>query len=165
MVNKVIILLMSTLALQSLFSQQDIDMKLSLAQSYEQAGDYEAAADLYETLYLANPQNIQYVNSLYRVYTQLKNYAALIDVLERRIADAPGDISSYGMLGSTYHRMGNEAKANEIWEIPLKNETENALNFRLIADYALERRAFEKAIDLYSRGKSIADDKIIFSWS
>ena len=139
-------------------------MKLSLAQSYEQAGDYEAAAGLYETLYLANPQNIQYVNSLYRVYTQLKNYAALIDVLERRIANAPGDISSYGMLGSTYHRMGNEAKANEIWEIPLKNETENALNFRLIADYALERRAFEKAIDLYSRGKSIADDKIIFSF-
>jgi tetratricopeptide (TPR) repeat protein len=142
----------------------DAGMKLSLAQSYEQAGDYENAADIYETLYLSDPQNIQYINSLYRVYTQIKNYAALVDVLEKRITDAPDDLSSYGMLGSTYHRMGNEPKANETWEFPLKNETENALNFRLIADYVLERRAFEKAIDIYSRGKTIATDKIIFSY-
>jgi tetratricopeptide (TPR) repeat protein len=164
MVNKVILLIISILAIQSLFAQQEIGMKLSLAQSYEQAGDYENAVKLYEALYENYPQNIQYINSLYRVYTQLKNYAALVDVLEKRIAEVPDDISSYGMLGSTYHRMGNEAKANEVWEIPLENETENALTFRLIADYALERRAFEKAIDLYSRGKAIADDKIIFSF-
>jgi len=164
MVNKVLLLIILFLALQSPFAQQDAGMKLSLAQSYEQAGDYENALKLYEALYEKDPLNIQYINSLYRVYTQLKNYAALIDILEKRIAEVPDDISAYGMLGSTYHRMGNEAKANEVWEIPLKNETENALTFRLIADYALERRAFEKAIDLYSRGKAIASDKIIFSF-
>jgi tetratricopeptide (TPR) repeat protein len=164
MVNKLIILIVSTIAFQSLFAQQDVGMKLSLAQSYEQAGDFENAAKLYETLYETDPQNMHFISSLYRVYTQLKNYAALIDVLENRIADAPDDISSYGMLGSTYHRMGNEAKANEVWEMPLKNRTEDALTYRLIADYALERRAFEKAIDFYTRGKSIADDKIVFSF-
>ena len=164
MVNKVIILFVSIVVFQPLFAQQDVGMKLSLAQSYEQAGDFESAAILYETLYETNPQNMLYINSLYRVYTQLKNYAALVDVLEKRIADAPDDISSYGMLGSTFHRMGNEAKANEVWELPLKNEKENPLTYRLIADYALERRAFEKAIDFYSRGKAIAEDKIIFSF-
>jgi tetratricopeptide (TPR) repeat protein len=164
MVNKVIILFVSIVAFQPLFAQQDVGMKLSLAQSYEQAGDFESAAILYETLYETNPQNMLYINSLYRVYTQLKNYAALVEVLEKRIAYAPDDISSYGMLGSTFHRMGNEAKANEVWELPLKNEKENPLTYRLIADYALERRAFEKAIDFYSRGKAIAEDKIIFSF-
>ena len=145
-------------------NSDNIGLKLSLAQSYEQAGDYEKAANLYENLYLANPQNMLYINSLYRVYTQLKNYAALVDVLEKRITDVPDDISSYGMLGSTYHRMGNEDKAVEVWETPLENDNQNALTYRLIADYALERRAFEKAIDLYLRGKEIADDKIIFSF-
>ncbi len=164
MLNKVIILFVSIVAFQPLFAQQDVGMNLSLAQSYEQAGDFESAAKLYETLYETNPQNMLYINSLYRVYTQLKNYAALVDVLEKRIADAPDDISSYGMLGSTFHRMGNEAKGNEVWELPLKNEKENPLTYRLIADYALERRAFEKAIDFYSRGKAIAEDKIIFSF-
>ena len=100
MVNKVILLIILILAFQSLFAQQDIGMKLSLAQSYEQAGDFENAAKLYETLYETDPQNMHFINSLYRVYTQLKNYAALIDVLEDRITDAPDDISSYGMLGS-----------------------------------------------------------------
>jgi len=164
MVNKLILLFISILAFQSSSAQQNIGMKLSLAQSYEQAGDYEKAANLYETLYLANPQNMLYINSLYRVYTQLKNYAALVDVLEKRITDVPDDISSYGMLGSTYHRMGNEDKAIEVWDRPLKNDNENALTYRLIADYALERRAFEKAIDLYLRGKKIATDKILFSF-
>ncbi len=164
MVNKLILLFISILAFQSLSAQQDIGMKLSLAQSYEQAGDYEKAAIIYEALYLANPQNMLYINSLYRVYTQLKNYAALVDLLEKRITDVPDDISSYGMLGSTYHRMGNEDKAIEVWDRPLKNDNQNALTYRLIADYALERRAFEKAIDLYLRGKAIADDKIIFSF-
>ncbi|MBT8378939.1 MAG: tetratricopeptide repeat protein [Ignavibacteria bacterium] len=164
MVNKVIFLIISILAFQSLLAQPDVGMKLSLAQSYEQASDFENAAKIYETLYEADPQNMLYTNSLYRVYTQTKNYAALVNVLENRIKDVPDDVSSYGMLGSTYHRMGNEARASEVWEMPLKNEKDNALTYRLIADYALERRAFEKAIDLYSRGKAIAGDKIIFSF-
>ncbi len=142
----------------------DLSTKLSLAQTYEQSGDYEKAAELYENLYQTNPQNMQYINSLYRVYTQLKNYAAIIDVLEKRLSAVPDDISSYGMLGSTYHRMGNEAKATEVWEIPLERESNNPLTYRLIADYALERRAFDQAIDFYSRGKSIANDKLIFSF-
>ena len=85
MVNKVIfvsILLFSTL---SLFAQQDVGMKLSLAQSYEQAGDFDSALKIYETLYEADPQNMNYINALYRVYTQTKNYAALVNVLEKRI--------------------------------------------------------------------------------
>jgi tetratricopeptide (TPR) repeat protein len=142
----------------------DTSFSLSLAQSYERAGDFDNASKIYETLYEADPRNMNYINALYRVYTQTKNYAALVNVLEKRIKDVPHDVSSYGMLGSTYHRMGNETKANEVWEMPLKYETANALTYRLIADYSLERRAFEKAIDLYSRGKAIADDKIIFSF-
>jgi tetratricopeptide (TPR) repeat protein len=164
MLKKVILISITLFTIFPLSAQQDVVMKLSLAQSYEQAGDFENAIIIYESLYEADPQNMHYINALYRVYTQTKNYAALVNVLEKRIKDVPGDVSSYGMLGSTYHRMGNEAKANEVWEIPLKQETDNALTYRLIADYALERRAFEKAIDLYSRGKAIADDKIIFSF-
>ena len=34
----------------------------------------------------------------------------------------------------------------------------------MIAAYAVERRAFDKAIDLFRRGKEISPDKIIFSY-
>jgi len=147
-----------------LFAQQDDIVKLTLAQSYEHAGDYENAVKLYESLYQTDPQNLQYLSSLYRVYTQLKNYAAAVDILEKRIKDAPDDVSAYGMLGSTYHRMGNETKAYEIWELPLEKFDQNAITYRVIADYVLERRDFEKAIDLYERGRTASADKNIFSY-
>ncbi len=147
-----------------LLAQQDDIMKLSLAQSYEQAGDYGNAVKLYESLYQTNPQNLQYLSSLYRVYTQLKNYAAAVDILEKRIKDAPDDVSAYGMLGAAYHRMGNETKAYEIWELPLKKFDPNAITYRVIADYVLERRDFQKAIDLYERGRTASADKNIFSY-
>ena len=52
--------------------------------------------------------------------------------------------------------MGNEEKAYEVWEQGVALNPDNAINFRLIANYAVERRAFEKAIDLYERGKEIS---------
>lgn len=60
----------------SLQAQQRVEQKLSLAQSYEQIGDYNSAAKIYEELYQMDQVNPQYINALYRVYIQLKNYAA-----------------------------------------------------------------------------------------
>jgi tetratricopeptide (TPR) repeat protein len=140
------------------------NQKFSLAQSYEQAGDFQSAAKLYEELYQSDQSNSLYVNSLYRVYTQLKNYAAAVDILEKQIKRVPDDISSYGMLGSTYFLMGNEEKANEVWDKPFQSPNPNPIFFRVIAEYAVSRRAFEKAIDLYERGKNVSEDKTLFSF-
>lgn len=135
-----------------------------LADSYEKTGDYEKALKLYEEIYQKYPSNFQFVTSLNRIYIQLKNYAASINLLEKRIADLPDDINAYGMLGSTYYLMGNEEKAYEVWDAPFELLESNSLFYRVVANYAVERRAFEKAIELYERGKDVSDDKIIFSY-
>ncbi|HEY6437375.1 MAG TPA: hypothetical protein VIY47_12355, partial [Ignavibacteriaceae bacterium] len=146
------------------YSQQRNEQKLSLAQSYEQIGEFSSAAKLYEELYESDPTNSQYIISLYRVYTQLKNYAALINILDQRIKQSPDDIESYGMLGSTYYLMGNEEKAIEIWNEPFKSGNVNPVFYRLIANYALDRRAFEIAIQLYEEGKKVSNDKVIYAF-
>jgi tetratricopeptide (TPR) repeat protein len=85
-------------------------------------------------------------------------------IKESRITQNPSDIEAYGMLGSTYYLMGNEEKAFEIWNEPFQSGNVNPVFYRLIANYALERRAFEVAIELYEEGKKVSNDKIIYSF-
>ena len=156
--------IISILVMFSAYSQQRNEQKLSLAQSYEQIGEFDSAAKLYEELYESDPTNFQYISALYRVYTQTKNYAALVNILDARIKQNPNDIEAYGMLGSTYYLMGNEEKAFEIWNEPFQSGNVNPVFYRLIANYALERRAFEVAIELYEEGKKVSNDKVIYSF-
>lgn len=145
-------------------AQQRNDQKFTLAQSYEQIGDFDSAVKIYEELYQSDPANYQYINALYRTYTQVKNYAALVNVLDARIKQSPNDIEAYGMLGSTYYLMGNEEKAVEVWNEPFKSGKVNPVFYRMIGNYVLERRAFEIAIDLYEKGKKASDDKILYAF-
>ncbi|MCH7773093.1 MAG: tetratricopeptide repeat protein [Bacteroidetes bacterium] len=138
--------------------------KFALAQSYENSGDLEKASKIYEELYQLEPQNNLYFESLNRTYVQLKNYAASVNLIEQEIAIKPNDINLYGLLGSTYYLMGNEEKAYQVWDEPFSFLEPNSVFYRVIAAYAVERRAFDKAIDLFRRGKEISTDKIIFSY-
>ena len=162
--KKINVLIILAVLIFSVQAQQRMDQKFTLAQGYEQMGDYESAAKIFEQLYLTDPSNAQYISALYRNYIQLKNYAAAIDLLEKRIQQNPDDISAYGMLGSSYYLMGNEEKAFETWDRPFKTENVNPISYRLIAGYAVERRAFEKAIDLYERGKEVSNDRILYAY-
>jgi len=148
-----------------LFSQEDgLQNKYNLAESYEHSGDLEKASSIYEELYQLDPQNNLYFESLNRTYVQLKNYAASVNLVEQEIAREPNNVNLYGLLGSTYYLMGNEEKAYQVWDEPLSFLKPNPMFYRVIASYAVERRAFDKAINLFRRGKEIAQDKIIYSY-
>lgn len=137
--------------------------KFLLAQSFEQEGSLEKAQKLYEELYQNSPENVNYFNSLYRVYNQQKNFAASILILENRIKIFPDDINLIGQLGSTYYMEGNFEKAYQIWEEPLKRPDAGPIAFRVIANFAIERRAFDKAIEVLEGGKQKTSDLFMFS--
>jgi len=148
----------------SVDAQQRNEQKFSLAQSYEQIGDYNSAVKLYEELYQSDPANSMYINALYRTYTQLKNYAALVNILDERLKQKPDDVEVYGMLGSTYYLMGNEEKAVEVWNKPFQSGNINPVFYRVVGNFVLERRAFEIAIDLYEQGKKASEDKVLYAF-
>ena len=136
-----------------LFAQNNgLQNKFALAQSYEHSGDFEKASKIYEELYQREPQNNLYFESLNRTYVQLKNYDASVNLIEKEIAKKPNDINLYGLLGSSYSLMGNEEKAYQVWDEPFSFLEPNPIFYRVIATYAVERRAFDKAIDLFRRG-------------
>ena len=135
-----------------------------LAQNYIQAGMYAKAQPILEELYKNQPGNYEYFNSLNQVYTQLKDYDASIALIEDRIKMSSPDINLYGMLGTTYYMKGNEKEAFKTWDDALKTLPQSEVNYRVIANYALDRRAFDKAIVYLKKGQDISSNPIYFAY-
>jgi tetratricopeptide (TPR) repeat protein len=160
------ILLLITFASTLLYAQSafDLNSKYALAQSYLQGGQYEKAKSLLEDLYAEQPANYQFFQSLNDVYVQLKDYDSSINLIESWIKKSNPDINLYGMLGKTYYIKGDENKAFEIWDNALKTLPQSEVNYRVIANYAIERRAFDKAIEYLKKGQDISSNPIFFAY-
>jgi len=135
-----------------------------LGQSYMRGAQYKDAKDIFEKIYKQNPDNYLYFNSLNQAYLQLKMYDKSLDLINKKISKTPNDINLYGLLGSTYYLSGNEKKAFSVWDGALKKLKPNYINYRILANHAIERRAFEKAIEYLKAGKKIAKDPKYFSY-
>lgn len=149
---------------QAAFTQVDINNKIMLAQSFEQAGDFDKAASIYKEVYSAQPQNYLIFESLNRVYIQSKRYTESVQLIEQRLKNENQDINLYGMLGTTYFLMGDEKNAFDTWDNTLQTLPPKEMNYRVIANYALQRRAFDKAVEYFKSGKAISKNPELFSY-
>ena len=135
-----------------------------LGQNYEQAGELEKAKSIYEDLYKKQPHNYQIFDALNRIYILLKAYNPSVQIINDQINYSPQNITLYGMLGTTYYLMGDENKAFETWDDALNKFPKSANNYRAFANYAIQMRTFNKAIEYLKKGEAIADDPKYFSY-
>ncbi len=147
----------------TVYSQQDIN-RFMLGQNYEQSSDFEKAKQIYEGLYKQQPANLQFFDALNRVYLQLKEYDNSINIIEQRLNANQQDINLFGLLGKTYYLKGDEKKAFETWDEAINKFPKDPTVYRMMANYAIERRAFDKAIEYLNKGKDVTDDPRIFSF-
>lgn len=149
----------------NIFSQwSDFQNRFLLGQSYEDAGDLKKAKEIYEQLYKNQPENNQIFTSLNRIYIQLKEYDNSLKLIEEKIKENPTNINLYGELGTTYYLMGDETKAFTTWDNALKIVPQNENNYRLLANYAIQLRTFEKAIEYLQKGKKVSNEPKYFSY-
>ena len=135
-----------------------------LGQNYEQAGELEKAKGIYEDLYKKQPHNYQIFDALNRIYILLKSYNSSIRIINDQINYTPENITLYGILGTTYYLMGDENKAFKTWDDALNKFPKSSANYRTFANYAIQMRTFNKAIEYLKKGVEIADDPKYFSY-
>ncbi len=164
MLKQVIILFAASASLIFCQINRDSANRFLLAQSYAQSGDYEKAKNIFAELYNSNPTNPQYFQALNDVLLQMKEYDSSINLIQQKISNSPQDINLYGLLGSVYYLMGDEKKGSSIWDEGLSKADQNPVFYRVIANYATERRAFDKAIEVMEKGKKISKDPNMFSY-
>lgn len=139
------------------------DTRLRLAQAYQQAGQLDKAEVIYRELIKTQPLNNVLVELLNKNLISQKKYNESIELLNQRINQTPNDYNLYGLLGSTYFIMDQSEKAFESWEKGIAINPSSYIGYRVIANYAIENRAYEKAIDILKRGKKVSGDPMIFS--
>lgn len=163
MIKKIIPILLIAFTLFAQQYQMDQNQYM-LAESYEQRGDLNKALEIVEALNKKDPNNIQYFNKLNSLYLQLKKYDESITLINSRIKITPQDITLYGLLGSSYYTAGDRTKAYQVWDEAAGKFKDNQMAYRIIANYAIEKRDFEKAIEYLNRGKEINKDPFLFSY-
>lgn len=148
-----------------IIAQNDlIQQRYMLGQSYLQAGQLEKAKSIYQELCKQHPENYQYFEALNDVYLQLKDYQGSLQIIQGRMKTIPADANMYGLLGSTYSLMGNSEQAYKTWDEGLQTLPADPMKYRIIADFVLERRDFDKAIEILKKGKDESNDPVIFSY-
>ena len=60
--------------------------------------------------------------------------------------------------------MGDEKKSSQIWNEALDLEPDNPFAYRIIANYLIENRDLETAIDVLNKGNTKSDDQTLFSY-
>jgi tetratricopeptide (TPR) repeat protein len=60
--------------------------------------------------------------------------------------------------------MGEEKKAYDAWDEALDKNPNSIVAYRVITNYVVQNRAFDKAAEILERGKSITDDPSMFSY-
>ena len=163
MIKKILTIILITFSLYAQQSPMDQN-QFMLAESYEQRGDFAKAVEIIETLNKKDPANIQYFNKLNSLYLQLKKYDESAALINSRIIITPQDISLYGLLGSTYYTAGDRTKAYQVWDDTAEKFKTNPMTLRIISNYAIEKRDFEKAIEYLNRGKEISKDPFLYSY-
>lgn len=141
----------------------DVEIKFKLAQSYERGGDYDSAVKLYEEIFAVDSTNAVFFESLRRLYLQLKRYDDARSLLERRLSSNPNDVGVLSQLGTVYLRAANEKAAIEMWDRAINVNPRSESNYRVVAGAMIESRMFERAIDVYKRGRKSTGDSLAFT--
>jgi tetratricopeptide (TPR) repeat protein len=141
----------------------DAAMKLRLAQSFEQAGEWEQAVALYEGLYRSSPANYVFFDGLRRGYTQLRAYDKAINLVERQLTLEKNDIGLLASLGGLFYESGAEQKADSVWNRVIQIDPKNIGLYRVVASQMMEHRLFDRAIDVYQKGRSATGNEDAFT--
>jgi len=138
--------------------------KLRLAESFERVGEYARAEQLYLELLQMQPFNSAIVQSLNKLYLNQKDYSKSVEFLTSRIKTNPVDITLYGLLGNTYYIQGEYKTAFDSWEDGIQKNPGAANTYKILSNFALESRAFDKAAEFLNRGKEIVNDPKMFAY-
>lgn len=142
---------------------RDGDIRYRLAQSYERSGDFEAAVKIYRELYTKEPLNLVVMEALKRGLLQLKRYDDAIALIQQSLTSNPRDFNQLAQLGSIYIQKSDEKLAWEAWERAIAVEPKREITYRVVGNYIVQGRLFEKAIELYRRARIACADPTLFS--
>ncbi len=138
--------------------------QLRLAKLFESQGQISEAEEIYKELHSKQPKNFQIYSALNKNLITQKKYEQAVNLINNQIKITKKNVILLGDLGSVYFLLGNEEKANEIWEQAVEIDPNNVFAYRTIANFLIDFRLIDSAIDFLKRGNEVSNDNTIFSY-
>jgi tetratricopeptide (TPR) repeat protein len=151
-----------SLAIPAFSQQVDLSTKLRLAQSFEQSGEWEKAAAVYESLLENNPDSFIILDGLRRSYTEMKEYDKAIGLVQQQLRGKPMDENLLSWLGGLYDLEGKSQTADSVWRVIFNKDRQNGNLYRLVAAQLIEHREYERAIQIYLEGRAATKNQMLF---
>lgn len=133
-------------------TQPDVQNQIRVAHGLERRGDYEAALRIYRRLFNLVPTNQQYYEGVKRNLIRLRRFDQLIRIIQTQLQRS-NDLRYRADLGNAYYQKGAIGEAEQIWENLLEQHAGNPGVYRLVAEAMLDNRLYDRAIEVYQRGR------------
>ncbi|MBK9733639.1 MAG: tetratricopeptide repeat protein [Saprospiraceae bacterium] len=137
----------------TLFGQQ----KFKLATEYYNSGEYEKAAQLYESLYKENTRNKNYFNLYIQCLLDLKEYTKAGKIIQDEIKKEPSDGSLYVTNGNLLERQGQPVKATIEYRKAIDNLNPDPSNISNLASTFTNLAKYDLAIETYLKGEKLSN--------
>lgn len=163
--KKVIILAVLLIIPILLLSQQrydEVKIRLRQAKQLKQAGRKDIAKRIYEQLINDYPDNVQIINELYNFYIEQKDLAQAQKLLEDKSIYL-GEINKITKEIELSILDNNIKQANEKADLLLKKYSQNMNLYRQLAAIFIKNSIFDKAISIYQKARTVANDKYLYS--
>ncbi len=125
------------------------DARLRLAQSYERAGNYEPALEIYLDFYQKGNRGYGIIRGIQKCYLNLHRYPELIHFLQNLTQRFSSNLSYKIELGRAYYLNQQKDEALKQWYKTIAEQPSNGSAYRFAGRVMTELRLLDEAADLY----------------
>lgn len=135
----------------------------TLANSYLQEGEFDKAAELFQSLWEKGNYDIKFYTPLYQCLLTLKKYDDLEKVVKREIKKNPNSQQFVIDLGYLYSQMADATRAKEQYDKALKDLKAYENNVRSLANSYEGYRLYDYVIATYEKGNKAVKSESYYS--
>jgi len=139
-----------------------VNNQFQIANRLIQQQRYQDALSILGRITTQEPEVFIFFDRLIECHTQLKQYEIAVDLIEENIKKGRSIGQSNVLLGELYHLQGDTSRANEVWQNNLEQNPNQLQLYLSTADVMIDRREFNKAIDVYKNGRIVFNNNLLF---
>ena len=136
----------------------------TLANSYMQNGEFDKAAELYQSLWEKSNYDLKFYQPLYKCLLTLKKYDDLEKVIKKELKKYDNAPQYLIDLGYMFSQLPNADKAKEQFDKALKGLGANEVSVRALANAFEAYHLYDYVIAVYDRGGKVARNETYFSF-
>lgn len=136
-----------------------------LAQQYFQNGEYEKAAELYNSLYQKNGNNDFFFDQYFECLLAMESYTEAEDVLQKQIRRDDGNVRLYVAYGTLLERLDRYDEATAQYDKAIAKMPGDQYSVSRLASAFTKQTKYDMAIATYEKGGELLKDNRIFAFN